>query len=239
MNNRLSFYKKSISKYLNKRSKILVVGAGLNDYQVFKELGFKNVTFSSFSGDRINKINFKKIDINNINMQDKSYDYVVAHACIHHCSKPHAGILELYRVSKNGVLVIESRDSLLMKIMIYFKIAEEYEFSAITKDAEFGDYGGVDNSNIPNHVYRWTEREIKKLIKSYDPRYEHIIEFDYKYDYENIINKVNQKQIAKLFAFILSFFIKILDTTFKKQGNLFSFFIDKKKSKKYKFSWIN
>ena len=60
MNNRLSFYKKSISKYLNKRSKILVVGAGLNDYQVFKELGFKNVTFSSFSGDRINKINFKK-----------------------------------------------------------------------------------------------------------------------------------------------------------------------------------
>ena len=76
MNYRLEFYKKLILKYLNKDSKILVVGSGLNDYQIFKEAGFSNVVFSNFNGTKINNINFKQIDINNIDEKDHSYDYV-------------------------------------------------------------------------------------------------------------------------------------------------------------------
>tara|TARA_B110000027_G_scaffold132407_1_gene158510 strand:+ start:1595 stop:2314 length:720 start_codon:yes stop_codon:yes gene_type:complete len=239
MNYRLEFYKKLILKYLNKESKILVVGSGLNDYQIFQEAGFSNVVFSNFNGTKINNINFKQIDINNIDEKDHSYDYVVAHACIHHCSKPHSGILEMYRVSKNGVLVIESRDSWLMRVMIKFKLAEEYELSAINNEDEFGDHGGVDNTNIPNYVYRWTEIEVKKLINSYNPKYKHTIKFDYKYDYENILNKIKNKNVHRKISFLLLSLTKVLDIFLRKQGNLFSFFIDRKESEKSKHSWIN
>ncbi len=27
----------------------------------------------------------------------------------------------------------------------------------------------MNNSDIPNHVYRWTEREFEKTVRSYDP----------------------------------------------------------------------
>lgn len=239
MNSRLIFYKKVILKYLEKKSKILIVGAGLNDHQVFESLGYSNFTLSNYNGTKIDGINFKQININKINEDDKSFDYVVAHACIHHCSKPHSGILELYRVAKKGVLVIESKDSFLMKIMILFKIAEKYELSAINKEDEFGDFGGVDNTKIPNFVYRWKEREVEKLISSFEPRLKHVIKFDYKFDFENIENKFSQKYIKKIIKFILFFLVKILDLTIKKQSNLFAFFIDKEKSNKQKFFWVD
>ena len=238
MNSRLKFYKKLIQKYLNQESKILVVGSGLNDYQIFQEAGFTNVTFSNFNGTMMDNINFEQIDINNIKKENESYDFVVAHACIHHCSKPHAGILEMYRVAKKGVLVIESRDSLLMKIMIKLKISEKFELSAISSGDQFGDHGGVDNSNIPNYVYRWTETEITKLINSYDPKYQHIIKFDYKYDYENLINKILNKKVKIFISIIFSILTKVLNILLRKQSNLFSFFIDKYESQKSKHFWI-
>ena len=56
--------------------------------------------------------------------------------------------------------------------------SEEYELSAVKKNI---NTGGVDNTNVPNYVYRWTEREIIKLIKSYKPEINHKIYFDYGY----------------------------------------------------------
>ena len=61
MNSRLKFYKKLIQKYLNQESKILVVGSGLNDYQIFQEAGLTNVTFSNYNGTMMNNINFELI----------------------------------------------------------------------------------------------------------------------------------------------------------------------------------
>ena len=149
---------------------------------------FKNFVCSNFGGKEIDGKKFKEL-ILTIAEIDESYDYVVAHACIHHCSKPHNGILEMYRVAKKGILVIESRDSLMMKIMTKLKFAEEYEISAISTPDSFGDQGGVDNSNIPNYVYRWTENEVKKLINSYNPKFEHQINYEYEFEISNIAQK--------------------------------------------------
>jgi hypothetical protein len=44
-------------------------------------------------------------------------------------------------------------------------LSEVYEYSALKNDSN----GGVDNTNIPNFVYRWTEREVLKLMNSYKP----------------------------------------------------------------------
>ena len=117
MKERFKFYQKNILKYLDKDSKILIVGAGIDDFELFEKNNYLNFTCSNLGGKQINGKSFKQIDINKIEELDESYDYVVAHACIHHCSKPHNGILEMYRVSKKGILVIESKDSLMMRIM--------------------------------------------------------------------------------------------------------------------------
>ncbi|WP_440649191.1 methyltransferase domain-containing protein [Candidatus Pelagibacter sp. HIMB1521] len=209
---RIKFYKDNIKKYIkNKNSKILVLGADTLDKDIFNELGYNNVVFSNY-----NKITNNK-DYLNIMMQDtgldnNSFDYCVAHACVHHSSKPHNSILEMYRISSKGALIIEANDCLLTRLACKLNVAEEYELSAIKSNK---DHGGVDNTEIPNYVFRWTEREIEKLIKSFEPRYKHKINFNYSYDI---------KQFNNFFLkLIFSLFFKI----FKKQQNLLSIFIKK------------
>ena len=238
MSQRLEFYKYNILKFLDKNSKILIVGAGKKDLQVFKENMFTNFTCSNYSGKGFDKITFKKIDLNKIDEPDESYDYVIAHACIHHCSRPHNAIIEMYRVAKKGILVIESKDNFLMKIMTKLKLAEEYELSAINDQNSFDDQGGVDNSNIPNFVYRWTEHEVKKLMNSYNPKYKHVINFEYEFEYSNILNKFKNKIIRHILGLIVPTIVFGLKFVIKKQANLFSFFINKEKSKQMKQSWI-
>ena len=129
----------------------------------------------------------------------------------------------MYRVARKGVLIIEARDSLLMKTMVKLNVAEKYEISAVTHQDEYGDYGGVDNTEIPNYVYRWTEREVNKLLKSLDPSKKNTIIFDYENDLTNIKSK---NPLIK----IIIFFAKIFFIFFKKQQNCLSIFIDKTKS---------
>ena len=122
----------------------------------------------------------------------------------------------MYRVSTKGALIIEARDSFISKIACKFKFSEEYELSAVKKNITTG---GVDNTNIPNYVFRWTEREILKLLKSYKPELKHKIE----YGYGHHIKFSNSK--------ILRFLFKVFFFIFKKQQNLFSIFINKEFSK--------
>ena len=217
------FYKNQIINNIkNKDSKILVLGAGQLDNQVFTELNYTNVTFTNIENSVEKNLNYFS-NIHEIKLKDNSYDYCVAHACIHHSSKPHMAILELYRVSSKGVLCIEARDSILSRLACRFKFSEDYELSAVKKNKITG---GVDNTSIPNFVYRWTEREVLKLLNSYKPEIIHKINFDYGHH----LKFTNSKLILILFK--LFFFV------FKKQQNLFSFFIIKDKNKIKYHPWI-
>lgn len=210
---RINFYKKNLKKYLNdKDSKILVLGAGELDIKIFHELKYTNVTFSNYNLNE-NQTNYINLCLHNINLKSNSYDYCVAHASIHHSSKPHNSILEMYRVASRGILVIEAKDTFLVRLACKINYAEEFEKSAVSKNKTFG---GVDNSTIPNFVYRWTEREVYKLLSSYDPEKKHQIYFDNSYD----IKFTNNILLKILFYFFFVFF--------KSQQNLFSFFILKK-----------
>ena len=203
---------KEILKYIkNKNSHILVLGAGSLDQKVFLELGYKNVTFSNIGNSNEKKLNFYE-NIHDIKLKDNSYEYCIAHACIHHSSKPHLAILELFRVCSKGSLIIEANDSFLSRVACKLKLSEEYELSAVKKNITTG---GVDNTSIPNDVYRWTEREIIKLMKSFRPDLKHIIFFDYG---SHI--KFTQSKIIKIF-------FDIIFLIFPKQKNLLSIYIDK------------
>ncbi|CAN1606844.1 hypothetical protein MCEMIE29_00233 [Candidatus Pelagibacterales bacterium] len=207
---RKKFYSKIIKKYLENKidNTILVLGAGNLDKEVLEK--YSNIFFTN-----VNEQNEKEIKSNifmqNLPYNDNSYDYVITHASIHHCSKPHAAILEMLRVAKFGVIFIESRDCFLTRLSCSLGYSEKYEFSAVKND----ERGGVDNTNVPNFVYRWTEMEVLKLINSYKPLNKYKIYFDYDYDFKFLNN------------FFINFFIWIFFHIFINQKNLMSVYIKK------------
>ncbi|WP_440613969.1 methyltransferase domain-containing protein [Candidatus Pelagibacter sp. HIMB1748] len=217
------FYQKQVAKYIkNKNAKILVLGAGKLDQDIFKNLNYKNVKFTNIENSKEDNLDHFN-NLHDIKLNDNSYDYCVAHACIHHSSKPHLAILELFRVCSEGSLIIEANDSLLSRLSCKLGFSEEYELSAIKKNIISG---GVDNTNIPNYVYRWTEREVIKLMKSFRPELKHKIFFDYDYQ----IKFTNSKLINLLFS--------IFFMIFKKQKNLLSIYISKNKKNLEYNDWI-
>lgn len=230
---RFKFYENEILKYLNKDSSILVLGASDQEGHLFQKLNFKNVTLSNVNLVQLKnfknkKYQKKKINFNNLSkIKSNFYDYVVVHASIHHASKPHNILLEMYRIAKNGILVIESNDSLIMRFSVRLNFSEDFEKSALNKK---NFVGGVDGSNIPNYVYRWTEREILKLFYSYQPDKKINIIFNYQ---NNIFNENLSDNFIKKTIIVFTFvFLKIIFYLFPKQQNLLSIYIDKRNYKK-------
>ena len=164
---RFEFYQNQILKFLSKGKSILVLGASSDEASLFYKLQFRRVILSNIDLAQLKgaeKYKFKKIKIdfrNLFKIKNNSYDYVVVHASIHHTSKPHNILLEMYRIAKLGILIVESNDSFVMRLSVKLNFSEDFEKSALNENTYVG---GVDGSNIPNYVYRWTEREIKKLF---------------------------------------------------------------------------
>lgn len=223
------FYEEQINKWLPKENSILVIGASIKEAEVFSNNNFKNITLGYFDENDKNKflkigykenINLFKIDIRQVNFDDNYFDYTFTHATIHHVDLPHLAVSELYRVAKKGALIIESNDSIVMRLASYFNFTENFEISSVKNNT-----GGLLNTGVPNYVYRWTEREITKLIKSYKPQYKHKIYFNYYYDQNNYSN--SKGYIKKTIKILLNIFLKIYFIFFKNQKNVFSIYIDK------------
>jgi ubiquinone/menaquinone biosynthesis C-methylase UbiE len=228
---RFEFYQNQILKFLHKSKSILVLGASSEEGHLFQKLQFKKVTLSNINLDQLigsekYKLKKKKIDFRNLfKIKNNSYDYVVVHASIHHASKPHNILLEMYRIAKHGVLIIESNDSLVMRLSVKLNFSEDFEKSALSQNV-----GGVDGSNVPNYVYRWTEREVKKLFYSYQPDKKINIIFNYQ---NNTFNEILTNNSIKRIILALSYiFLKIIFFLFPRQQNLMSIFIEKKNFKK-------
>ena len=230
---RFEFYQNQILKFLNKDKSILVLGASSDEASLFYKLQFKRVTLSNIDLAQLKgaeKYKFKKIKIdfrNLFKIKNNSYDYVVVHASIHHTSRPHNILLEMYRIAKHGILIIESNDSFVMRLSVKLNFSEDFEKSALNENTYVG---GVDGSNIPNYVYRWTEREIKKLFYSYQPDKKINIVFNYQ---NNIFNENLSNNLIKKIIITFSYlFLKMIFFLFPKQQNLMSIYIDKKNYKK-------
>ena len=230
---RFEFYQNQILKFLHKGKSILVLGASSDEASLFHKLQFKRVTLSNIDlaqlrGAEKYKFKKKKIDFRSLfKIKNNSYDYVVVHASIHHTSRPHNILIEMYRIAKYGILIIESNDSFIMRLSVRLNFSENFEKSSLNEN---NYVGGVDGSNIPNYVYRWTEREVKKLFYSYQPDKEINIFFNYE---NNIYNQNLSNNLIKKIIITSSYiFLKIIFFLFQKQQNLMSIYIDKKNYKK-------
>jgi len=64
---------------------------------------------------------------------------------------------------------------------VKLKLTVDYEWYTIM-DHNL-ERGGVDDLPIPNYVYRWTRREVEKLVRSLDPAHVPFLEFITKWDF--------------------------------------------------------
>jgi len=178
---RIDFYRRTVDKWIPDRdATVLVVGGGENDRDVFQSLGFHNVTITNVATalGRAHCGGFRTlvVDAERIDLPDESYDYAVVHAVLHHCESPHAGLLELYRVARKAAIFFEARDSFTVRLLGWLGLSQIYEYGAVISNN--CEAGGVRDTEIPNYVYRWTEREVEKTISSYAPHSRHA--FDYR-----------------------------------------------------------
>jgi len=157
---------------LDPSMRVLVAAGAAADRDVFLSLGFRDVTITNLDdpGDYA-PYHWEHQDAEALSYDDDSFDWAVVSAGLHHCRSPHRALLELYRVARRGVLGIESRDSVLLRAAVRTRLIDEYELPAVAAN----DFraGGVRNTAVPNYVYRWTEREVEKTIRSHAPHARH------------------------------------------------------------------
>ena len=228
------FYKKNFEDFVEKKSNILIISASSKEINVLKELGYYNfsITFhDSNEKEKLTELGFEenknlfKADIRNLPFENNAFDYVITNATIHHVDIPHKAVTEMYRISSKGTLIIESNDSIVMQLATKMKLAEEFEISSVE-----GNTGGLLDTGIPNYVYRWTEREVQKLLMAFDPKNINTIYFNYENDLTNF--NFNNGLFKKVFLKILIFLSRMYFSVFKKQQNCMSIFIDKTRIRK-------
>ncbi len=202
---------------------VLVVCGGSYDVQILRQLGFTNVTITNVDDSYDCKpFEWKHEDAEDLSFSDASFDWAFVHAGLHHCASPHRGLLEMCRVSKKGVLVIEARDSALIRAAVRLGLVPTYELEAVA----LNDFtaGGVRNSAIPNFIYRWTEREARKTIEGAYPGRNNRIQFFYGIALPT--QRLSMNTLCKrAVAGVLGVAAKLFQFVFPKQCNLFGFVV--------------
>ena len=157
---------------LRRDTELLVVCGSDQDRDVLRHVGFTRVTISNIepgvTEDLVAPYTWSLQDAEALGFPDGAFDFVVAHEGLHHCHSPHRAMLEMYRVARRGILVFEPRDTFLVRLGVRLDFGQEYEVAAVAGNRMTS--GGVDNTAIPNFVYRWSEREVEKVIRAWEPR---------------------------------------------------------------------
>src|SRR5690349_10611088 len=168
-------------RFVHQGMKIIVVCGGEQDGRALKQTGFRDVTISNLDprikGKEFAPFAWSFQDAENLAFKDNEFDFCIVHDGLHHCQSPHRALTEAYRVANDGFLVFEPRDSIVSRLARVLNFAQDYEVSGLSwNDCAFG---GVKNTEVPNFVYRWTEREVKKTVASFAPWGRHRFLFFY------------------------------------------------------------
>jgi SAM-dependent methyltransferase len=229
-----NFYDKVLKKLTKEKiiyceEKILVVAAGRLDCEVFHRNGFSDVLITNIDtdmgGQNYKPYNWEYQDIEKLTYNNNEFDWVFVHAGLHHCSSPHRGLCEMLRVAKKGIGVFEARDSLLNKIAVRFDLVPSFELEPCVLSG--GKDGGLRNSNIPNFIYRWTEKEVIKTVNSFLPQYIHKFHFYYGLRIPNQRLAMSPNIVKRFIGYIAYLISPVLKFLFPKQGNYFAFIISK------------
>lgn len=245
MNNQDDFYGSTLKWLVNRRvlsleSKVLVVCGGPFDREVLLKAGFTNVTISNLDrrhvGTEFSPFRWVYQDAEELGFQEAEYDFCIEHNGLHHCASPHRALLEMFRVARNGVLVFEPRDSLAVRLGVRFNLGQQYETASVEGDGMAS--GGMRNTGIPNYVYRWTEREVEKTIRSFCPWGEPRFLYRYALRVPWVRLRAMRNKTFYLFVRSLLPLLKFYCSCFPKQSNGFAFAVIKPQIPGGVFPWL-
>jgi SAM-dependent methyltransferase len=241
MNERETFYQNGVRDLIeDKNASILVCGGGTLDKGIFEKLGFHDVTISNLDirmkGNEYAPFRWKYENAEFLSFNAESFDYVVIHAVIHHASSPHKVLTEMYRVARKGILAFEAHDSVILRFLERYGFTQTYEHAAVYyNDCK---YGGMNNTEIPNYIYRWTEREIEKTIQSYAPYCKHKFVYRYGIAFPCTPELENNGQLKVILLKFMRPLFGIFVKLFSKQQNLFAFYVEKPTILNSLFPWL-
>jgi SAM-dependent methyltransferase len=156
---------------VSRKSKVLVVCGGVVDRDTLLTLGFTNVSITNIDPRQDPAIfapfHHGSQSAETLTYDDDTFDFGIVHEGLHHCGSPHRALLELYRVCREGLMFVEPVDNLLTRLATIAGFGQQYECATVVQGGH--EYGGVNCTGVPNHIYRWTKREVEKTIRSFNP----------------------------------------------------------------------
>jgi len=223
----MTFYRETLvhlvrDKTVSLDDAILVVCGGRYDIETLRAAGFRNVTISSFDPhheEEAKPYRWSRQDAEALTFADNTFDWCFVYAGLHHCQSPHKALIEMCRVGCQGVVAIEARDSMLMRIARRLGLTADYEITAIIDHQYKG--GGIRDLPIPNYVYRWTEREVIKTIESAFPHRINYVEFRYGMRYPSL----PMSGIKEAISTVCFSALKVVWPIVKRQGNEFGIIV--------------
>ncbi len=169
---------------LHREDTVLVVCGGATDRRVFLDAGFKNVTISNLderliasAGQPFEPYAWKHLKLQHLDLADEAYDFVVVHSGLHHLRCPPLGLTEMFRVARKGILGFEPNKNRYTRLGVRLGFGQEYETAAVLDNQ--CRWGGVENTEIPNYVYRFCKDDIERTIQAYAP----VCRYRYRYWY--------------------------------------------------------
>lgn len=206
---------------ISRSDTVIAVCAGKREHELFSAYDFEHVVISNiYEQEHIDwspSYSWSCQDAQSLSYDDGSFDFAFVADGLHHCSSPHRAMLEMYRVARKGIIVIESRRSFLMKVANRLGLSPEYEVEAVV-GSEL-ERGGVNNTAIPNYIYRWTEDELMRAIKSYDPRGRHRVRFFYELNLPYELADWKKSKFKLNLVRVLDPLVRGVTRAFKKQCN--------------------
>ena len=131
---------------LSNADSILSVCADPRDGRLFAGMGFENVTLSNLTNlderaERTEEFDYPwhTQDAQSLTYEDGSFDVAFVSAGLHHCQWPHRAVAEMFRVARKAVIVVESRESLLVRLAVRLGITRQYEINR-TLEMAFGGF---------------------------------------------------------------------------------------------------
>lgn len=208
---------------------VLVICGGRYDRDILSAAGFKNVTISNLDPshvDYVEPFKWDRQDAEKLTYQDGSFDFVIVHAGLHHCYSPHRALVEMLRVARRAALVFESRDSLLLNVAKRLGFTMDYEIESVSGTAGM-QTGGVCHTGVPNFIYRWTEREIFKTVRTADPAHVPDVEFFYHLQLPHERFEKTGRPLLRYSLLAMSPILEAIGRMFPRQSNEFGFLITK------------
>jgi len=229
------------AKVIAPTMRVLVVAGGGYDRDILLARGYHDVTISNVdtridTPDAYAPYSWSFQDAEALSFENDTFDAVVVHAGLHHCHSPHRALAEMYRVARRAVVLVEARDSLLVRLAAKLGYTDDYEVEAVVANGYVA--GGVANSSVPNYVYRWTERELEKFARALDPTGTPYLRYVYglRLPFQRLA--MHKNPAKRLVARLSSGLVGVVQKIAPRQGNYFGAIIRKERDSSALFPWL-